>query len=106
MTAEAGALLIVVWIPLAVVWVMVLVDLVRRSTMSRAARVAWGVACTLLWPAMIAYLLMRPTAGRLATPERRTDPRARLVDVVLDHESGRVDDAEMARITGELRHPE
>ena len=103
MTAEEGSLLIVVWIPLAVIWVIVLVDLVRRSTMSRASRVAWGVACTLVWPAMIVYLLIRPTSGRLATPEQRTDPRARLVDATLDHEAGRIDDAQMAVVVRDLR---
>lgn len=103
MTAEAGSMLVVVWIPLAVIWVIVLVDLVRRSTMSRASRVAWGVACTLVWPAMLAYLLMRPTSGRLAAPEQRSDPRAQLVDAALDHEAGRIDDAQMAAVLRDLR---
>ena len=103
MTAEAGSMLIVVWIPLAVIWVIVLIDLIRRSTMSVPARVAWGVACTLVWPAMLAYLLMRPTSGRLAMPEQRSDPRARLVDAALDHEAGRIDDAQMAEVVRELR---
>lgn len=103
MNAELGAMLIVVWIPLAAVWAYVMVDLVRQRQMSPVARIAWAVVCTLVWPALIAYLLMRPTSGRVVVPEVRTDPRSRLVEAALDHEAGRIDDAQMARITSELR---
>lgn len=103
MNAEAGALLIVVWIPVAIVWLIVIVDLLRRSTMSTGLRWAWAIACTLVWPAMIAYLLMRPTRGRLEIAQVRTDPRARLVDAVLDREDGRIDEATWAATAAELR---
>jgi hypothetical protein len=98
-------MLIVVWIPLVAIWAFVMVDLVRQRRLSTTARVIWAVVCTLLWPAMSAYLMMRPTSGRIAVPEVRTDPRSRLVEAVLDHEAGRIDDAQMARITSELRRP-
>lgn len=103
MTAESGALLVVVWIPLVAVWAIVMIDLVRQPALSRAARVSWAIACTLVWPALIAYLLMRPTRGRLVTPEARTDRRSRLVDAALDHEAGRLDDATMDLLVRGLR---
>ena len=93
MTDETTALMIVVWIPLLVVWVIVLVDLIRQTSMSTRSRWLWAIACTLVWPAMIVYLLMRPTRGRLETAEARTDPRARLVDAALAREAGRLDEA-------------
>ena len=106
MTAETGALLIVVWIPLLAVWALVMVDLVRQTTLSLRARWAWGIVCTLVWPAMIAYLLVRPTSGRLVTTHERTDARARLVDLVLDREAGRISADEMATEVAALRrHP-
>ena len=104
MNSESGAMLIVVWIPLLAIWAFVMIDLVRQRRLSTTARVIWAVVCTLLWPAMIAYLMMRPTSGRIDAAERRTDARAVLVDAVLEHEAGRIDDAEMARVTSSLRH--
>jgi hypothetical protein len=98
-----GALLIVVWIPLIVVWAAVMVDLVRQPRIRTASKVAWAVSCTLLWPVLILYLLSRPTLGRLEVPEERTDPHALLVDAALDHEVGRIDDATMATAVRELR---
>ena len=103
MNAESGAMLVVVWIPLAVVWVYVMADLVRQRRLSPARKVVWAVACTVVWPALIAYLLTRPTSGRIVDPEQRSDPRAILVRAVLDHEDGRIDDAEMGRVSGDLR---
>lgn len=106
MIADSGAALLVVWIPLLAVWILVVIDLIRQTSLSPAARWGWGIACTLLWPAMIAYLLMRPTSGRLATTEERTDPRARLVDAILDREAGRIGADEMAAEIRALRqHP-
>ena len=103
MTSNEIALLIVVGIPLLVVWFVVFVDVVRRQDLSAAAKVLWAVACTLLWPALIAYLMLRPTRGRLEDPEDRADPHARLVDAVLLHEAGRIDDTEMDALVRELR---
>lgn len=106
MSAETGAALVVVWIPLMVVWAYVMVDLVRRPETPAAARVTWAVVCTLVWPALIVYLLMRPTSGRIVDLEARTDRRAQLVAAVLDHEAGRIDRDRMAAVTAELRRPE
>ena len=103
MTTTDEALLIVVWIPLVAVWATVMVDLLRQRRMSTAARILWAVVCTVVWPALIAYLFLRPTSGRIVDPEHRTDPRAVLVAAVLDHETGRLDDAEMRRVTAGLR---
>lgn len=103
MTSEQSAFLFIAWLPLVIVWVVVMVDLIRRSPMSRAARLAWGVACTFVWPAMIAYLLIRPTRGRLEVAPARHDPRARLIDAALDHEAGRLDDAAWVEMVGQLR---
>ena len=105
MTSYDIALLIVVWIPLLVVWVVVMVDVIRRQDLGAAAKTLWAVVCTLVWPAMIAYLMLRPTRGRLEDPEDRTDPHARLVDAALRHEVGGIDDAEMATIVHDLRNP-
>lgn len=103
MTSEQSAFLLIAWLPLGIVWVVVMIDLIRRSPMSRAARLAWGIACTFVWPAMIAYLLIRPTRGRLEGTQARHDPRARLVDAALDHEAGRRGDAQWAEAVGQLR---
>lgn len=103
MNPDEIALLIVVWIPLLVVWAVVLVDVIRRQDLGRAAKVLWAVACTLLWPALVVYLLLRPTRGRLEDLEKRDDPHARLVDAVLLHETGAIDDAEMDAIVRRLR---
>lgn len=103
MSSQSVALLIVVWIPLLVVWGVVMIDVVRRRDLRPTAKVLWAVVCTLLWPALIAYLLLRPTRGRLEDPEDRTDPHARLVDAVLRHEAGGIDDTAMDAIVRDLR---
>jgi hypothetical protein len=102
-TSYELALLVVVWIPLLVVWAVVMIDVVRRRDLSRTAKALWAVVCTLLWPALIAYLLLRPTRGRLEDPENRTDPHARLVDAALRHEAGGIDDTAMDAIVRGLR---
>jgi hypothetical protein len=102
-TEQITAQLIVVWIPLLVVWVAVLIDLVRQPAMSRTAKILWAAACSLLWPVLIVYLLQRPTRGRLEILEARTDAHAELVDAVLAHENGTIDDAAMASIIRERR---
>lgn len=102
MSAEAGAFFLVVWIPVMVVWAYVMVDLARRRETPPATRITWAVVCTLVWPALIVYLLTRPTSGRIVELEARSDGRAQLVAAVLDHEAGRIDDARMAAITAGL----
>lgn len=103
MTVNTEAVLLGVWIPLFVLWIIVLVDIVRQPRMSTRAKALWALACTLVWPALVVYLLIRPTRGRLEVQELRTDPQARLVDAVLDHEAGRIDDAQMAAAVSTLR---
>lgn len=102
-TSYDVALLIVVWIPLVVVWAVVLVDVIRRQDLSGPAKVLWAAVCTLVWPAMIAYLMLRPTRGRLEDMEHRGDPHARLVDAALLHEAGGIGDAAMESLVRELR---
>ena len=104
MTEDSVALLIVVWIPLLVVWAVVIVDVIRRQDLGPTAKALWAAVCTVLWPALIVYLMLRPTRGRLEDPEQRDDPQARLVQAVLLHESGAIDNAELAAIVRELRH--
>lgn len=104
MTDYSVAMLIVVWIPLLVVWAVVIVDVIRRRDLRPAAKVLWVAACTLLWPALIVYLMLRPTRGRLEDPDKRDDPQARLVAAVLLHESGAIDDAELESTLRGLRH--
>lgn len=103
MTGDSTALLIVVWLPLLVAWIVVLSDLFRRSDLTMGVRLVWGLLCTLLWPALIVYLLVRPTRGRLELAEHRSDRQARLVSAVLDHESGRLTDDEMTALVRNLR---
>jgi hypothetical protein len=103
MTEESVALLIVLWIPLLVVWGVVMIDVIRRQDLGLAAKAFWAAVCTVLWPALIVYLMLRPTRGRLEDPEGRDDPQARLVDAALRHESGSIDDAQLETILRELR---
>lgn len=103
MTKSDMILVFLVWIPLVVVWLIVMVDLIRRPRMSASSKVAWAAACTLVWPLLIAYLLVRPTLGRLEMADQRNDAQSRLVSAVLDHESGRIDDAAMADAIRHLR---
>lgn len=100
---STGAALVIVWLPLLVVWAIVIVDLVRHPEMGLVARLAWGAACTLFWPATIAYLLTRTPRGRMESNEQRTDAHARLVDAVLDHEDARIGAPELAAIVAGLR---
>ena len=97
------AFLLVVWIPLVVVWIVVLVDVVRRPDLSTAAKVVWITLCTLVWPALLAYLLLRPTRGRLEEHQERDDAQSRLVDAALLHEAGGIDDAGLESIIRVLR---
>ena len=103
MSTDSGAMLIVVWIPLFVVWAVVVVDVLRRRDLGTARKAIWILVCTLLWPALIAYLLLRPTRGRLEDPEMREDVHARLVNAALQHEAGEIDAAELAEIVQGLR---
>jgi hypothetical protein len=101
--ADSAGMLIAVWIPLLVVWGVVMVDVIGRTDIGFASKAIWAIACTLLWPAMLLYLLLRPTRGRLEDPEDRDDPQARLVNAALRHEAGEITDQEMDTVTRELR---
>lgn len=103
MSSYVLAFLVVVWIPLVVMWIVVLVDVVRRQDLSTAAKALLIALCTLVWPALLAYLLLRPTRGRLEEPEDRDDAHSRLVDASLQHEAGGIDDAGMDSIIRVLR---
>lgn len=103
---ERAAALLIIVLPLLLIWVFVIVDVLRQPRVSRLRRAVWIVACTLVWPMMIVYLLVRPTQGR-AVPHGsgtdRTDPHARLVEAVLAHEQGRLSDEAMAAVETDLR---
>ena len=103
MSADAGAYLLVIGIPLIVVWVIALVDVVRQPHMSTRTKGVWVIAFSLIWPMLIVYLLTRPVQGRFERAEGRDYPHAKLVDAALAHEDGRIDDEQMAAITRELR---
>jgi len=102
-TETGEAMVVVVWIPLIVVWLIVMIDLIRRRGMHVGSKVAWAAACTLVWPLLIAYLLVRPTRGRAEMERKREDAQSRLVSAVLDHEAGSIDDAAMAEAVRQLR---
>jgi hypothetical protein len=83
--------LLLVGLPLLTLWILVVVDVVAQPDLGRTGKAAWVLACTLLWPAMVLYLLARPQQARITRPEVRSDPHARLVATVLDVEAGRLD---------------
>jgi hypothetical protein len=95
---DSPAGLLLVGLPLLTLWVLVIVDVLAQPDLGRRAKTAWILACTLLWPAMVLYLLARPQQARITRPEVRSDPHATLVATVLDLEAGRLD-----RATGEAR---
>jgi hypothetical protein len=102
-TAEQGAYLLFVGLPLLVVWVIAVIDVVRQPRMPRRAKWLWVVAFSLVWPLLALYLLTRPVQGRLERGQSRDYPHARLVDAALAHEDGRIDDWQMQALARELR---
>jgi hypothetical protein len=101
--SRAVVTLLIVVVPLLVVWLVVLVDVLRQPAMSGGRKALWVLACTLVWPVQIVYLLVRPQQGRAERLEHRADPHSRLVDVALAHEAGRIDAAAMAEVARQLR---
>ncbi len=89
---------------LVVVWVIILVDIIGQPRMSTRAKWMWALLCAVIWPLMLVYWITRPVQGRFERGSNRGSPRDRLVDVVLDHEDGHVDDAQMVEILAQL-HP-
>lgn len=88
---------------LLAVWLIVVIDIVRRPGMRRSARIGWLLACTLVWPAQVLYLLVRPQRGRVEETAQRSDPHARLVSAVLERGTGRLTDEEWRRQVRALR---
>jgi hypothetical protein len=97
------AVVLLVQVPLILIWLVVLVDLVRRPDLPVWRKLLWMVGCTILIPLLAVYLLVRPqrARGELAGP--RSDPHSRLVEAVLDHEAGLLGEDRFGRIVGELR---
>lgn len=60
-------LLLLIWIPLAMLWIFALSDLARRADISSAAKGLWAVAIVLL-PiiGMIIYFIVRPDDAAMA----------------------------------------
>ncbi len=103
--------LIFITVPLALVWIATLFDLAVRGDLSGGQKVLWAVAVTLLWPAIIAYLLLRPVYGRITDPDEvrgaPRGPRDELVAAVMDHAGGRLDTTQFQERTAALlRSPE
>ncbi len=96
-------MLLVIVIPLFVVWVVVMVDVALQPRMPGRTKAIWIVLCTAVWPMQLVYMLTRPNRGLVERQENRSDPHARLVAAVLDHEAGRLDDDSFGRIVADLR---
>lgn len=106
MSAGSGlpwAVVLFVLVPLALVWLVVLVDIARQPRIPTARKLLWALGCTAVWPVQVLYLLVRPQQGRAERELDRHDPHARLVDAALDREAGRIDAAAFARVAADLR---
>ncbi len=99
----ALAVTLFILVPLLLIWGLVIWDIVRRQQMSVTRKVMWALACSIVFPAQIVYLLVRPQHGRAELAGDRHDPHARLVDAALGHEDGLLDPAGFARVVAELR---
>ncbi len=94
---------LVVVVPLVIAWAVALVDIAMEASLSTRAKWLWAVACTVLWPLIMVFWLTRPVEGRAEGTTQHTDPRARLVEAVLDREAGRIDDEQFVEIVDDLR---
>ena len=97
--------ILLVVVPLILVWAFVVVAVVREQQLSVGQKTLWVLACTLVWPMLLAYLLLGPQRGRaerVAGHRDRADPHDRLVDAVLDREDGRIDANTFRRTIAEL----
>ncbi len=90
-------------VPLVAIWAFVVIDVLAQPDLGHARKAAWIALCTVVWPALALYLLVRPQQARIARPEQRSDPHAALVAAVLDHEAGRLGEAEFVARVGALR---
>lgn len=99
--------LVMIALPAIVVWVLLVVDVLSRSELRRGQQAAWVAGITLFFPFGLLWLLIRPGgaphARHVARPDS-DDLRARLVDLVIAHDRGDIDDeafaAERDRIVG------
>ena len=103
--------LIFITVPLLLVWIATLFDLAVRGDLSAVQKLLWAAAVTLLWPTIIAYLLLRPVYGRITDPDEvrgaARGPRDELVAAVMDRAGGRLDATQFqARTAALLRSPE
>lgn len=96
-------IILMVQVPLTLIWAFVLIDVMRQPQMRTRRKVAWAIACSVIWPMQLVYLLVRPQRGRAERAVDRDDPQARLVDAVLDREAGRLDVASFEQVVAELR---
>lgn len=79
-----------VGVPLFIVWVITLLDIARHSG-SPQRKILWSLACTVVWPVIIAWYLLRPTPGRLAAASHQTDDRRQeAVSAVLARSNGQI----------------
>ena len=106
MTFQIAEEWVLIFIPLFLVWAFVVVDILRQTGLSTRAKWIWVPLVTVVWPLLIVYWLTRPVQGRALSQisADRNYPQARLVDGVLDHESGRIDDEQMEALKASLRH--
>jgi hypothetical protein len=102
-STEQGVYALFIGLPLLVVWVIAVIDVVRQPHMSTRVKWTWVVSFSLVWPLLVVYLLTRPVQGRFERAQSREYPHARLVDAVLAHEDGVIDDAQLAELVRELR---
>lgn len=94
------ALFLLLVIPAAVVWLLVVTDIVTRPGVRGLWRAGWLVAVTALLPLALLWLLVRPTGDPIRAALDQLDPddpRVRLVDLVARHDEGLVDDVTFAR---------
>ncbi|MGV1005001.1 MAG: hypothetical protein ACOYEV_09600 [Candidatus Nanopelagicales bacterium] len=96
--------------PLAFVMVIAYEDIWTRSGLTQRWRIAWTVACTIFWPALLLYFGMHPLVPKrrrrvIAGEQDDGDRRTALVNTVIAHDEGRLSDSAFATKLAELRPP-
>lgn len=82
-------------VPFAIVWALTMVDIFRHPA-TPLRRLLWILGCTLVWPVIIAWYLLRPVPGRLAQASTLTDDRRHAaVSAVLARSTGQLSGAEL-----------
>lgn len=93
----SGWVFLLVELPLLAVWLLAIVDVVRRPDLRVARTVLWVAGMLLFFPVTLLYLLARPV-GDVAARQRALDaddPRVRLVELVERSDRGEADAAEL-----------